>query len=118
ADKLHWLTNWTCLGAARYVGWRPLARLFAKCATGVAYVRQYGLGSRPAGRSRRSPPPIEATLVTRAMGGLGDLLMMTPGLRALKAMRGPRPVVLAIPRRFFPLFDGNDDVELMDIDGD
>jgi ADP-heptose:LPS heptosyltransferase len=52
------------------------------------------------------------------MGGLGDLLMMTPGLRALKAQGASRRIVLAIPRRFFSLFDGNDDVELMDIDGD
>ena len=44
--------------------------------------------------------------------------MMTPGLRALKTMRAGQPVVLAIPRRFFPLFDGNDDVELIDIDSD
>ena len=52
------------------------------------------------------------------MGGVGDFLMMTPGLRALKAMRAERPVVLAIPHRFFPLFEGNDDVRLLDIDGD
>jgi ADP-heptose:LPS heptosyltransferase len=67
---------------------------------------------------RTTAAPIAATLVTRAMGGIGDLLMMTPGLRALKAMRPHHPIVLAIPRRFFPLFNGNDDVELIDIDGD
>ena len=52
------------------------------------------------------------------MGGIGDFLMMTPGLRALKAHARPSGRSLAIPRRFFPLFEGNDDVELMDIDGD
>lgn len=118
ADKLLWLTFWACLGAARHVGWRPVARLLEKCAAGSAYVRQYGLRSRAAGGSTTAAPAIEATLVTRAMGGLGDFLMMTPGLRALKTMRARRPVVLAIPRRFFSLFDGNDDVELMDINGD
>ena len=115
-DKLLWMTYRMSLGAARHVGWRPVARLFEKCATGSAYVRQYGRRSRAA-RLTTAPHRIEATLVTRAMGGIGDLLMMTPGLRALKAKRARRPV-LAIPLRFFPLFDGNDDVELMNIDGD
>jgi len=117
ADKLLWLTYWACLGAARHAGWRPAARLLEKGAIGCAYVRQYGRRSRAGAGPRTAPPAIQATLVTRAMGGIGDFLMMTPGLRALKAMR-TGPVVLAIPRRFFPLFDGNDDVELLDIDGD
>jgi len=55
-------------------------------------------------------------LVTRAMGGLGDLLMMTPGLHALKAAYPHEAVHLAIPRSFFPLFQGNDDVILVDIE--
>jgi Glycosyltransferase family 9 (heptosyltransferase) len=116
-DKLLWLTHWASLGAAQRVGWRPAVRLFEKCATAGAYVGRYGLRSDVSAGSARAPRTIEATLVTRAMGGIGDFLMMTPGLRALKAMRARCPV-LAIPRRFFPLFEGNDDVELMDIDGD
>jgi ADP-heptose:LPS heptosyltransferase len=118
ADRLLWLALWSCLGAARRVGWRPAARLLEKAAAGSAYVRQYGLRSRATGGSTGAGLAIDATLVTRAMGGFGDVLMMTPGLHALKAMRPGRPVILAIPRRFFPLFDGNDDVQLMDIDGD
>lgn len=116
-DKLLWLTYWACLGAARPNSWRPTTRLFERIAAGSAYLRQYGLRSHTTARSTAAALRIEATLVTRAMGGIGDFLMMTPGLRALKAIRPGRPVVLAIPRRFFPLFDGNDDVELMDIDG-
>lgn len=50
-----------------------------------------------------------APVAIRAMGGAGDLLMMTPGLRAL-ARRGGRPVELVVPRRFAPLFDANPDV--------
>jgi Glycosyltransferase family 9 (heptosyltransferase) len=42
----------------------------------------------------------------RAMGGLGDLLMMTPGLRAL-ARRIGRPVEFAVPRRYLALFECN-----------
>jgi hypothetical protein len=115
-DKLLWTTYWASLGAARQIGWRPVAQLLEKCAAGSAYVRQYGRRSR-AVTSTTAPSTIEATLVTRAMGGVGDFLMMTPGLRALKATSTRRPI-LAIPRRFFPLFDGNDDVELIDIDRD
>jgi hypothetical protein len=117
ADKLFWLIYWASLGAARRIWWRPVGRLLEKCATGSAYLRQYVLGSHGATGYTTAPHTIDATLVTRAMGGVGDFLMMTPGLRALKALR-TRPPVLAIPRRFFPLFDGNDDVELMDIEGD
>lgn len=130
ADKMLWLTSWACLGTARRVRWRPAARLLERCVTGTTYVRQYGFRLHAAGRGASAsvvpaapaapaaPVKIDATLVTRAMGGLGDFLMMTPGLRALKTQRANRPVVLAIPRRFFSLFDGNTDVELVDIDGD
>ena len=54
-------------------------------------------------------------LVTRAMGGLGDLLMLTPGLHALRLKHPRARIQLALPRRFFPLFQGNGDVELADI---
>jgi ADP-heptose:LPS heptosyltransferase len=49
------------------------------------------------------------------MGGIGDLLMMTPGLHALKEALPRREIHLAIPRRYFPLFEGNEDVILLDI---
>ena len=57
-------------------------------------------------------------LVTRAMGGIGDLLMMTPGLHALKETYPNEDIDLAIPRRFFPLFQGNPDVTLVDIENE
>jgi ADP-heptose:LPS heptosyltransferase len=57
-------------------------------------------------------------LITRAMGGIGDLLMMTPAIHALKIKYPDSEINLAIPRRYFPVFEGNDDVELIDIDGD
>lgn len=56
------------------------------------------------------------TLVTRGMGGIGDLLMMGPGLEAL-ARREKAPVDFAIPRKFFPVFINNPHVRLIDIDG-
>ena len=64
---------------------------------GLAIVRRE-LGSRVRlGRSAR---------VIRAMGGLGDLLMMTPGLRAL-SIRVDRRIEFAIPRRYLELFEAN-----------
>ncbi|WP_156943387.1 ADP-heptose:LPS heptosyltransferase (plasmid) [Ensifer sp. WSM1721] len=55
-------------------------------------------------------------LVTRAMGGIGDLLMMSPGLRILAQKTG-QPVDFAIPKKFHPLFWNNPSVNLHDIEG-
>jgi len=57
-------------------------------------------------------------LITRAMGGIGDLLMMTPGIHALKKKYPKSEINLAIPKRYFPIFQENDDVKLLDIEGD
>jgi len=57
-------------------------------------------------------------LITRAMGGIGDLLMMTPGIHALKRKHPKSEINLAIPKRYFSVFEGNDDVKLIDIEGD
>ena len=56
-----------------------------------------------------------SVLITRAMGGIGDLLMMTPGIHALRKKLRGGTVYLAVPRRYFPLFFGNPDVQLLDI---
>jgi ADP-heptose:LPS heptosyltransferase len=48
----------------------------------------------------------QSARAVRAMGGLGDLLMMTPGLRAL-SKRIKRPVEFAIPARYLALFEAN-----------
>ena len=64
---------------------------------GLAVVRrELRMASRPTGSGR----------AVRAMGGIGDLLMMTPGLRAL-AKRIGRPVEFAVPRRYLDLFETN-----------
>ncbi len=57
-------------------------------------------------------------LITRAMGGIGDLLMMTPGLHALKKKFPNKEIHLAIPRRYFQIFQNNPDVKLIDIEED
>ena len=53
--------------------------------------------------------------VVRAMGGIGDLLMMTPGLRALSKRIG-RPVEFAVPRRYLALFESNPFVTALGIE--
>ncbi|QNA82914.1 glycosyltransferase family 9 protein [Sphingomonas sp. So64.6b] len=55
-------------------------------------------------------------LVTRGMGGIGDLLMMVPGLEALARKQG-KSIDFAIPRKFFPVFAHNPLIRLIDIDG-
>jgi len=60
--------------------------------------------------------PKRDTLVTRGMGGIGDLLMMTPGLHALKERYPEKEIHLAIPKRYFSIFDHNPDVKLVDIE--
>jgi len=54
-------------------------------------------------------------LITRAMGGIGDVLMMTPGLRALKAKYPNAQIDFAIPKGFHPLLEGLPGVNLIDI---
>ena len=59
-------------------------------------------------------PRHQEVLVSRAVGGIGDLLMMTPGLRAFAA-RQKRPVKFATYKKFFPVFENNPHVELIDL---
>ncbi|SFW63675.1 MULTISPECIES: glycosyltransferase family 9 protein [Desulfovibrio] len=55
-------------------------------------------------------------VVTRAMGGIGDLLMMTPGLKALARKHPDREVWFAIPKGFHQLFYGFESIKTVDID--
>ena len=55
-------------------------------------------------------------LITRATGGIGDFLMMTPGFHRLKRKYPKEDLVFAIPRQFFPVFQGNSDVCVVDIE--
>lgn len=106
-DKLVFAAHWT--GFALTDAVPPARRVLERAFLGALYAGRYMLG-RPRPRRAAAASP----LVTRAMGGIGDLLMLTPGLHALSRRVGGR-VRLAVPRRYFPLFDGNDDVDLIDI---
>lgn len=54
-------------------------------------------------------------VVTRAMGGIGDLLMITPGLKALHKKFPHREIYFAIPKSFHQLFANNKYFYLKDI---
>ncbi|MBM2840729.1 MAG: hypothetical protein HW412_1257 [Bacteroidetes bacterium] len=89
---------------------------------GYVYAINYGFRlstlDSPGTVQQSGQPKRRHVLVTRAMGGIGDLLMMTPGLRALKKKYPHDEIHLAIPKRYFPVFEGNTDVRLMDIEND
>lgn len=98
--------------------WRGWARVRARL-----YRRLLGLCYGWLARSRSMPAPFSmrrnpagTTLVTRGMGGIGDLLMMAPGIEALAA-RQRAPVDFAIPRKFHAVFAHNPHVRLLDVDG-
>lgn len=63
---------------------------------------------------RRAP----RVLVTRAMGGIGDILMMTPGLRALSIKYPNNQIDFAIPKSFHSILERLPNVRLLDIDED
>ena len=54
-------------------------------------------------------------LITRAMGGIGDILMMTPGLKALKEKYPQYEIHFAIPKSFHNILKGLDFIKLKDI---
>jgi len=118
-DKVVFFAHWLCLGLPGRIAGRWLRYPLERGLLVGVYLAQYTRKGRR--RASELPPGPAARaeerrlLVTRAMGGLGDLLMLTPGLHALR-LKNPRATIhLALPRRFFPLFEGNDDVELVDI---
>ena len=57
-------------------------------------------------------------LVSRAMGGIGDILMMTPGLLALSRMRSQARIDFAVPKSFHPVLEGIEGIRLLDINAD
>ena len=111
AEKLVFAAHWAAFTAIDRSG--PARHLLERAFRGALYVARHARRRAAVARAARWQPRA-SVLVTRAMGGVGDLLMMTPGLHALSQAEGG-PVNLALPRRFFPLFAHNDDVRLIDI---
>lgn len=105
------------LGRLRLARWLRLDRALDWANFVLAYCLQYGRAPRRAIPWQTAQSEVaDRILVTRAMGGLGDLLMMTPGLRALRNAHPDTPIHFAIPRGYFPLFLGNPDVDVIDVE--
>jgi len=68
---------------------------------------------QPAGKNDKRP-----IAVTRAMGGIGDILMMTPGLKALRRKYPDREIHFVVPKAFHPLLAHNPDIVLKDINAE
>ena len=70
----------------------------------------------PSDGPKHTPPPTKKDhLITRAMGGIGDIIMMTPGLHA-RALKLGRPVYFATKKQFFPLIENDPAIHLLDIE--
>lgn len=94
-----------------------LQTLLGSLALGFLYVLKYGWPGWPStGHRGQSGKRADAILVTRAMGGIGDLLMMTPGLAALHDRHPDKTIHFAVPEEFFPLFEGNTALVCVDIE--
>lgn len=76
--------------------------------------------ARPTARRILHPAELTAdphdVLVTRAQGGIGDIMMMRAGLLALARLRPGGRVVFATNPGFFSVFGPEDDVTLVDIE--
>jgi ADP-heptose:LPS heptosyltransferase len=103
-------------GWVRRVARAPVAWFGLTTAAICLFLLRWG-DIRFAAQSRDDPRAgADDVIVSRAMGGIGDLFVMTPGLRALSE-RYARPVKLVIDRKYFDIFRNNPHVELVDIDG-
>ncbi|MBX2990898.1 MAG: glycosyltransferase family 9 protein [Phycisphaeraceae bacterium] len=105
----------------RYIGIEQALRY---CVLGYVYCVNYLLNRAASGgispREGQQMPVSHVLrrsfLITRAMGGIGDFLMMTPGIHELKRKHREAEIHLAIPRRYFPVFQANPDVKLLDVE--
>jgi ADP-heptose:LPS heptosyltransferase len=117
---IRWASSGYLRAARKHVGLRRNATAFTMrwLYRGLAAIGYLALrrSSRRRGPFSFAMNRSGTTLVTRGMGGIGDLLMMMPGLEAL-ARRQNAAVDFAIPRKFFSIFANNPNVRPIDIDG-
>jgi hypothetical protein len=120
ARVIRWASSGTLSARRRRNGvigffWsKVVAAFFLQVSAVCLFILSRSQKNGPAFHERRGNS--KTTLVTRAMGGIGDLLMMEPGLEALARKQGS-PVDMAIPRKFFAVFANNPHVRTLDIDG-
>jgi ADP-heptose:LPS heptosyltransferase len=94
----------------------PFAFLGLAVAAACLFLLRWGDIRLPRQAPGDQPIGKRDVVVSRAMGGIGDLFVMTPGLRAL-AKRHSTRVKLIIDRKYFDIFRNNPHVEAIDIDG-
>ncbi len=141
SNKLIYLIHWSYFKLPNFgrIKLGFINRLGAKALLGTIYVLNFVIRSRDfaylaplydenyiessdniripnQAKASTSQASVRKILITRAMGGIGDFLTMTPGLHALKKKYPRREIHLAIPKRYFPIFENNEDVKLIDID--
>lgn len=95
-DRILWLLHAGFLGVGERMPVRSARRALEHCSKGLSYVDRYVLpvktvvpvAVREPHTHLRSAGRLPTTLVTRAMGGIGDFLMMTPGLHELARANG------------------------------
>lgn len=116
------IRNGILIGARWVVTGAGSAALFLLARQRRLFRVQLGSGAqrqKPALRRQKAdrfePDAPPRVLVSRPMGGLGDIAMMLPGLAALSRRQGRR-VAFAIPKKFHPLFDANPAIALLDSD--
>jgi ADP-heptose:LPS heptosyltransferase len=117
--RLAFITQLVWMRAANIPLFRylPVAKALRLGALAFIYYLNYRRPNQIHYVTRQKPKAkVGGILVTRAMGGLGDLLMMTAGLRALRKKYPQETIHFAIPNAFFPLLEGNDDFECIDIE--
>lgn len=108
--RLGWAAYRAGRGAARDLGYRIDAYLEEHNYAGPRAQHEVyfnGPGARVGTRHR--------ILVTRGVGGLGDLLMMTPGIRALREMNPESEIVFAVPGNLVALLNGNPHCTVVDV---
>jgi hypothetical protein len=109
-------------GASTWRQSRPwhglLCAAFRRLAAAAPPRRTAAAGTRPGGLRVLAPdaamPQPGDVLITRARGGLGDVMTMRPGVLEL-ARRGAGRVIFATDPGLFPAFSVDDDLCLVDI---
>ncbi|OGF96907.1 MAG: hypothetical protein A2Z06_00365 [Candidatus Glassbacteria bacterium RBG_16_58_8] len=118
--RLSTITRYFLLGAVYYLNYikpRPLERSPAHFGDGFSRNDARPHRIDPRSSVHRASPSYSPILITRAMGGIGDFLMMMPALHAMKKRNINREIHLAIPRQYFSLFQNND-MRLIDIENE
>jgi len=103
ADKANYLLHLIYFFFKKpHLTWTKIDRLLRYLLLGGLYVNNYLNFGLPFKKIIHSSN--QGILITRAMGGIGDFLMMTPAILALRHQNTNEDIVLAIPKAYFSIF--------------